>query len=1006
MIRTQDRPQISSEEAAALVTRYYGLRGTLTPLPGERDRNFLLEAPEGRLYVVKVTSPDEPDAQLDFETRLTAWLAGDPHVPVPRIVPTADGALRVRHRKGAADWRVRVLEHVPGRVFAEVRPHGAGLLEDLGRRAAQLALRLADCPHAPSARPGFVWSLAEAGSVMEAALGLHDGARRDLVEACLTAFRAAESASAGLPLQVIHGDLNDHNVLVDDAGRVTGILDLGDAHQAPAVFDLAITLAYAVLGQSDPVLAASHVVRGYHAVRPLEERELDVVFPLLRARLAASVSIAASRRKGAQPVDPYLLVSEASAWNCLEATATIPSGLARGFLRHACGLPACPRTPGLVAWLRGQDPAPVMETPPGSTVVLDLSVGSALLNGHDTDDTAAFTHRVWTAMAEAGATVGIGRYREPRGFYLTDIFAGRPSEMPERRTVHMGIDLFDHPGTPVRAPMDGVVKSVHDNAGRLDYGPTVILEHQAPDGPFWTLYGHLERASLAGLGEGDEVRAGHAFARVGPAPENGDWPPHLHFQIMPDLLDHAHDFPGVVAPREVDVWGDFLLDPDLLLRLPCEGTWTAPRELEERRARLLGPSLSLSYARPIHVVRGRGTSLFDVWGRAYLDCVNNVAHVGHEHPRVVAAGQRQMAVLNTNTRYLHDTVLAYAERLTALFPTPLSVCFLVNSGSEANELALRMARAATGGRGVVVLEGGYHGNTQGLVDVSPYKFSGPGGAGPPAWVKMAPMPDEYRGRYRRDDDDRAQRYATHVADGFSSLLGSGVGPAAFLAESILSCGGQVEPPEGYLSAAYAHARAAGALCVADEVQVGLGRVGSHMWGFQRHGVVPDIVTLGKPVGNGHPLGVVVTTPDIARAFANGMEFFSTFGGNPVSAAVGLAVLDVMEDEALRGHAHEVGTHFRAGLGSLMDRHPRVGDVRGAGLFLGVELVADRESPTPSRATARYAVERMKEKGILLSTDGPDDNVIKIKPPLPFSRAEADRVVAALDDVLGEDGARR
>lgn len=1002
MIRTQERPEIGPDEAGAIAREAFGLQGRLTPLAGERDRNFLLETGSGERYVVKVTSPGEPDGQLRFETRLLEWLDGD---PTPRLVSSLGGETLVLRPGDGSTWRVRVLRYVPGRVWADVRPHPPALLVELGRHIAGLALRLAAFPEPVPTRSGFIWALEEAGSVMEAALQLHQGERRKLVAGCLAAYRDAEAAFPSLPTQLIHGDLNDHNVLVSAEGGIAGFLDLGDAHPAPAVFDLAVALAYALMGQADPAQAAARVVAGYHQVRPLSEEEIALLLPLARARLGASVSIAASRRRGSAELDPYLLVSEAPAWGVLEGLAGVHPRLAEGILRQACGYPACRRSPALAAWLAEQQPAPVMDAPTDVAAVLDLSVGSPLLDGRDTDDTAAFTRRVWDALAEAGACVGIGRYLEPRGFYLTDAFAGRPSEMPERRTVHMGVDLFDVPGTPVRAPLPGVVFSVHDNAARLDYGPTVILEHQAPDGPFWTLYGHLERASIEGLIPGAHVEAGEVIARVGPAPENGDWPPHLHFQILADLLGNRHDFPGVAAPREVEAWASFCPDPNLLLRLPLDATWREPVGLAARRARLLGPSLSLSYREPIHVVRGRGASLFDAWGREYLDCVNNVAHVGHEHPRVVAAGRRQMGVLNTNTRYLHEAVLEYAERLTALFPEPLSVCFFVNSGSEANELALRMARTVTGGTGVVALEGGYHGNTQGLVDVSHYKFSRAGGKGAPPWVRAAALPDDYRGRYRRDDPERAPLFATHVADAFASLLGSGVRPAAFLAESILSCGGQVEPPAGYFPAAYAHARAAGALCIADEVQVGFGRVGDALWGFELDGVVPDVVTLGKPIGNGHPMGAVVTTPEIARAFANGMEFFSTFGGNPVSAVIGLAVLDVLREEGLQERAREVGGHFRDGLAALMDRHATVGDVRGRGLFLGAEIVSDREVPTPSRRVARYLVERARQKGILLSTDGPDDNVIKIKPPLVFSRADADRVVAVLDEALGEDGAQ-
>jgi 4-aminobutyrate aminotransferase-like enzyme/Ser/Thr protein kinase RdoA (MazF antagonist) len=1040
MIRTYRRPKVSPETLVPLLQERWGLDGELRPLPGERDLNFLLIAGDGRRLVVKVTSPDEPAETLAWETRLLAWLGGAGSTCSPRLVATADGHGMVSAGAGDDAVRVRVVEYIPGEVMAGVRPWSKQLLHDLGRRVGELDATLAQYDERPPRREGFVWDLTQADPVMERALDLHgDPDRRALVEGCLDVFRGVAAGRAALPAQIIHGDANDHNVVVSPAAdgprRVVGILDYGDVHVAPAVYDLAITLAYATLRAADPLQAAAAVVAGYHEARPLSHGELDVLFPLWRARLGASVSVAAARRAAGEATDPYLLVSETPAWAGLQATAAVHPHLARGILRRACRLEPCPRSASVVRWIRErQDVAPVMEVPAdeGATAVLDLSVGSPLLDGADTDDTPAFTDRILAEMRRRGATLAVGRYREPRGFYLTDAFAGRASEIPERRTVHMGIDLFDVPGAVVRAPLDAMVKSVRDNASRLDYGPTVILEHHTPDGPFWTLYGHLERASVAGLAEGAHVKAGNAIARVGPYPENGDWPPHLHFQIVTDLLGCEGDFPGVAAPREMEVWSSFSPDPNLLLRLRHTTTYEAPTGLAERRARVLGPSLSLSYREPIHVVRGRGRHLYDVWGRQYLDCVNNVAHVGHEHPAVVEAGRRQMAVLNTNTRYLHETVLEYAERLTALFPASLSVCFFVNSGSEANELALRMARAYTGRRGVVVLEGGYHGNTQGLIDASHYKFSGAGGSGPPPWVGVAPMPDGYRGRYRHPGPELGARYAAHVGEAAERLASAGYEPAAFLCESVLSCGGQVVPPPGYLADAYARARAAGAVCIADEVQVGLGRVGTHAWGFETQGAVPDIVTLGKPIGNGHPLGAVVTTPEIAASFANGMEFFSTFGGNPVSAAIGLAVLDVMRDERLQAHALEVGTALKAGLAELADRHGAVGDVRGLGLFLGVEIVtpggvppgameasaagaADPNGtpggngrrtqdggPVPDRLRARYLVERMKEKGILLSTDGPDDNVIKIKPPLPFSAEDAVRVVEVMDEVLGED----
>jgi 4-aminobutyrate aminotransferase-like enzyme/Ser/Thr protein kinase RdoA (MazF antagonist) len=420
--------------------------------------------------------------------------------------------------------------------------------------------------------------------------------------------------------------------------------------------------------------------------------------------------------------------------------------------------------------------------------------------------------------------------------------------------------------------------------------------------------------------------------------------------------------------------------------------------LEARRARL-GPSLSLSYRRPLEIVRGRGQFLFDRGGRAYLDCVNNVCHVGHSHPKVVAALAGQAAILNTNTRYLHPAVVEYARRLTATMPEPLRVCYFVNSGSEANELAVRIARAVTGRRDVIVVEGGYHGSTGTLVELSPYKSEGPGGPGLPAWVHKVAKPDPFRGPHRGNDAATGSAYAGLVGDACGRLKREGRPPALFLCEPVLGCGGQIVPPDGYLREAFTHVRAAGGLCIADEVQVGFGRVGSHMWAFETQGVVPDIVTLGKPIGNGHPIGAVVTTAEIAAAFANGMEFFSTFGGNPVSAAVGLAVLDVLEEEGLRQHAGRVGEDLKAGFRDLATSHPEIGDVRGLGMFLGVELVRDPETLEPATQETGDLIERVLADGILLSAEGPHRNILKIKPPLRFDTTDATLLLGAVDRAL-------
>ncbi len=421
------------------------------------------------------------------------------------------------------------------------------------------------------------------------------------------------------------------------------------------------------------------------------------------------------------------------------------------------------------------------------------------------------------------------------------------------------------------------------------------------------------------------------------------------------------------------------------------------------RQQFLSPSLSLSYRRPLHIVRGRGQYLYDDRDDTYLDCVNNVCHVGHCHPHVVAAAKAQLSQLNTNTRYLHQNLVRYAERLVATLPDPLEVCFLVNSGSEANDLALRLARTFTREHAVAVIDHAYHGHTSALIEISPYKFNGRGGSGQPDHVEVLPMPDTYRGQFQvgpaGDRSSCGANYAQQAVDQIRLAVESGKKFAALFAESILGCGGQVPLPPGYLQPVFAAIAQQGGVCIADEVQTGFGRVGTDFWAFEQQGVVPDIVTMGKPIGNGHPLAAVVTTRAIADSFANGMEYFNTFGGNPVSCAIGLAVLDVIESEQLQSHALRVGQHLIGRLRDLQRNDPRIGDVRGSGLFLGIELVRTGDERQPDSELAGAVVEAMKRRHILLSTDGPDRNVIKFKPPLVFDWGDADRLVATLQRVL-------
>ncbi|HLJ46872.1 MAG TPA: aminotransferase class III-fold pyridoxal phosphate-dependent enzyme [Bryobacteraceae bacterium] len=721
-------PRFSVAEAVRLADEFYGLRAqSAVELPSERDQNFRLTEAGGHEFVLKIANSEEKPEFLDLQNRMLEFLAGaGTGLQFPRLIPA---------RSGESNAQVRLLTWVDGVCLAEVQPHGPDLLASLGRALAAMDASLEGFSH-PAAHRTFHWDLRHA-SMAWPHVGMLPEARRALVRGILESWERVDWDT--LRFSIIHNDANDYNVIVDEAGtRVVSVLDFGDVVFSATVCNLAIALAYVMLGKRDPIQAAAQVVSAYHTARPLTEPEIDVLYTLAATRLAMSVCYAAYQAREA-PHNEYLNISNGPAWALLEQLAQLPHDWPRDVFRRACGL-------------------------------------------------------------------------------------------------------------------------------------------------------------------------------------------------------------------------------------------TRQRDLVGARKSHLGPSLSLSYNQPLHIVRGWRQHLYDASGRAYLDCVNNVAHVGHCHPRVVRAGAEQMALLNTNTRYLHEHLAEYIERLAATLPEPLSVVYLVCSGSEANELALRLARAHTGRDEFIVVDTGYHGNTNALIDISPYKFNGPGGRGKPANVHVLP--------YSADAD----------------VAACGTRPAAFICESILSCAGQVVLPPGYLRRAYEVTRGLGGVCIADEVQTGFGRVGSHFWAFETQGVVPDIVTMGKPIGNGHPMGAVVTTREIADSFANGMEYFNTFGGNPVSCAVGMAVLDVIADEQLQENALQTGRYLIEGLKALMQDCSLIGDVRGLGLFLGFELVRNRKSKEPAPEEASRLVNQMKDRGILLSTDGPFHNVIKIKPPLIFSRADADFLLRELRDL--------
>lgn len=770
-------PSFSEDAVAKLLQHHYDLSGTLKPLDSYSDQNWLLTGSGGQRFVVKIANTHT--ACIDVEMQNAAMVhLNKQGIAVPTALPNVDGKeITDVQGEGEQMFLMRLLTYLPGDFYADCGPssHGVALWRSLGAYLAKVDNALEDFNH-PGAARFLDWDLAYGyGICQQKKLALSEG-ERARVDYFLDYYHSSVlPRTPDLTKTVIHNDANDYNLLIDDRKAptsITGLIDFGDMVLSHTVNELAIACAYAMLGQDDPITVMATITANYHALRPLTDTEISVLFGLVGLRLCTTVCNAAVALQK-EPDNEYLLVSVRPAWELLaELRKTAPFAV-ECRLRKACGL----------------------------------------------------------------------------------------------------------------------------------------------------------------------------------SPDKG----------------------------------------------------RTKEEIVSVRKKHLGKTLSLSFKNPLKIVRGQGAYLYDEVGNEYLDMVNNVCHVGHCHPRVVAAGQIQMAQLNTNTRFLHDNLVDYAEKLLATVPEKLSVCMFVNSGSEANELAFRLACNFSGSREILTVDGAYHGNTRACIDASPYKFDGPGGEGKPDHVHKVLLPDPYRGPHLGMDEAVGQAYAADVARRMEALQKNGRKPGAFICESLQGVAGQIIMPDGYLKAAYANVKAAGGVCIADEVQVGFGRVGSHMWAFETQGVVPDIVTLGKPIGNGHPMAAVITTQEIADAFVTGMEYFNTFGGNPVSCAIGMAVLDVIRDEGLQENAFETGSYLQEQLRGLQENYDVIGDVRGLGLFIGVELVTDPETKEPATKLAAELVEFVKNECVILSTEGQFHNILKIKPPIVFNRNDADRFTLALEKGLQRCG---
>jgi 4-aminobutyrate aminotransferase-like enzyme/Ser/Thr protein kinase RdoA (MazF antagonist) len=960
---------VSPDEARAIAREVFGVDGEARPLGSNQETNLRIRGTVGD-FVLKIANPAFGADVLDLQNSAMRHVAAAHtglDVPVP--IAAIDGGDLVRVPIRGIDHHVRLLTFVAGEMFSDAAYLGDGSLSSFGALAARLSGALATFDH-PAADRILQYDTRHAERVVDCLAGsVADPDRRAAVTTISARAWAVLDPLAGqLRLQVVHADLADYNVVArrDGAGRLTpaGVIDFGDVVRSWLVADLATAVtSLLVRERRSPLLDACATVAGFHALTPLTEPEIASLWPLVAAR-ACVLATGVDDILAADPGNDYARQEQPLDWLILRRAASVPFPLAEAALRAAVGLDAG-ATDAAAAVSRWRPVQPVIEIPVTARVI-DLSVTSTLLPAATWTDPAA-TRTALQAAVPDGYGIAASGARLP--LVRRDSSAETPS-------VRLGLDVFAPVGTPVRAPAAGVViaadaASVVVRSGQVD----ITLAAIDPT-----------------VAAGDDVGVSDAIGVIATPAAEDSLPAHVHLRLTPSGLSA----PALVTPTLAAAWQTLSPEPWPLLgtAAPAVPNGSAAALLTRREHVLAGVQQHY-YAQPPRIERGWRHHLIDTSGRAYLDMVNNVAVLGHSHPTVTAAASRQFGLLNTNSRFSYDGIVSYAERIVALLPDPLDTVLFVNSGSEAVDLALRIVRNFTGGTATMCLSGGYHGWSTATDEISTALNDNPNAAGTrPPWVYPAPMPNLYRGEHR--GPDAADRYADAVRDIIATLPD---GPAAFIAEPQSGNAGGVELPAGYLTQVYAAVRAAGGLVISDEVQIGYGRTGSHFWGFQMHGVVPDVVTMAKATGNGHPIGFVVTRREIADRFAAQGSFFSSVAGSPVSAAVGIAVLDTIDAEDLQGNAFRVGARLSEGLAALARQHPMIGYVHGRGLYQGVELVRDRQTREPATAEAAAICERLRELGVIEHATGDHSNVLKVKPPLCITPESADFYLERLDEVL-------
>jgi 4-aminobutyrate aminotransferase-like enzyme/Ser/Thr protein kinase RdoA (MazF antagonist) len=956
---TLANPDVSADRAREIARERYRLDGDVTPLGSQQDCNFRVEvAGIAERTVLKIANPVFDVAELEAQNAAMAWVASRvPGVTVPTVVTDRDGRAMSAVEINGETCLVRLVTYVEGDPLAAAAYLSQASLTCLGGVAARMSVALGDFAH-PGLDRTLQWDLRQANRVVD--LLLPHVVDPDRSVALADAMAGSEAVLAGigeLPVQPIHGDLTEDNIVGhrDEAGRLMpcGVIDFGDLTRGWRVADLAVACASLLHRAPDDPMAVLPVVAGFDARLPLTAAELDALWPLVVERAAVLV-VSGAQQISISPDNDYAGSAQSKDWAGFECATCVPTPVMTAALRYALGRPAGSGSVDMSTYHRL-----LPSIDPADLVPLDLSATSEQLGaGRWLDDDAEAAS---ARECESVGCVAVTRYAECR---LTRSRLDT-NEVPETCALHVEVTLNSE--EPLAAPFDGVVRLIAD--GLVLAGDAVTM---------WL--------SAAVSGSPGQVAAGDVLGIVGPG----------GLQIQLGTFDGVAP-PLFCRPQLAAGWLAVCPDPSALLGLPVEpARATESLPLSQRHA--FAAVQEHYYASPPQIERGWRHYLIDVSGRVYLDMINNVTVVGHGHPRLATAALQQWSLLNTNSRFHYGVLGEFADRLASLAPAGLDSVFLVNSGTEANDLALRLARTHTGRADVVCVREAYHGWSVATDAISTSQADNPNAAATrPDWVHTVRAPNTYSGDFC--GDDAGSRYVADAVATIDALAASGTGTGAFIAEPYYGNAGGIPLPDGYLTAVYDAVRRTGGVCIADEVQVGYGRLGEFFWGFEQQGAVPDIITIAKGMGNGQPLGAVICRPEIAESFAAEGYFFSSAGASPVSCRIGMTVLDIMRDEGLQQNALVVGQSLRLGLEELQSRHPMIGAIHGMGLYMGVELVLDPESRAPATAAAAAICERMLSLGVIVQPTGDRMNVLKIKPPMCLTTASAEFFVATLDRVL-------